>query len=177
MTALCLAGCGSAPQKKTTKPTPEKEKPLLAQPLTVNSPHGEATVRGLPPERDIHYHLVWNEARIDVGNQGVFAGTMEGVSGEFYEKSQIASYVKSEHAKAERESGLLTLSGNVTVVSRTHDATLRCDKVEWDDKDKIVKAFGNVQILGTQGTLSGLNEVWASPKLDYFSTPSMYRKP
>lgn len=175
MAALCLAGCTSAPQK-AAEPKPEKEKPLLAQPLSVNTPRGEATVRGLPPDRDIHYHLAWKEAQIEVGNLGVLAGTMEGVSGEFYEKSQIASYVTAEHAKAEKDTGLLTLTGHVTVVSKTHDATLRCDKVEWDDKDKIVKAFGNVQLIGTQGTLTGLNEVWASPKLDYFSTPAMYRK-
>ncbi|HVT11612.1 MAG TPA: LPS export ABC transporter periplasmic protein LptC [Fimbriimonadaceae bacterium] len=174
---LCLAGCsGSAKQETKPKPAP-KEKPLLDQPLTVNVPHGEATIRGELPRRDLIYHITWGEGVIQVGNEGIFAGTMDAVSGEFYEKGTPASTFRADHAKADRATDTLTLTGHVTVVSKTQDATLTCDKVEWRNKEQIVKAFGHIEIRGGNGIISGLDELWATPKLDYISTPGMYKKP
>ncbi len=142
-------------------------------------PHGEASIRSQTPQRDLIYRITWADGVVQVGNEGVFAGTMESVSGEFYEKSKLASTFQAEHAKADRDTDTLTLTGHVTVISKAYNATLTCDKVEWRNKEKIVKAFGNIQIhgemRGENGTFSGLDELWATPALDYFATPGMFK--
>ncbi|MFI5387404.1 MAG: LPS export ABC transporter periplasmic protein LptC [Fimbriimonadales bacterium] len=169
-----LAGCVA--KKPVANQPKEKEKPVLEQQMIVNTPEGEATQRN-PKTRQVTYHVRWKKAQINVEDKGPFAGNMESVSGEIYDKKGIASTFSGDLAKASKETQFLTLTGHVVVISNREKATITCDRVEYHGDEKIVKAFGNVQVQGTYGMLSGLNEIWATPDLNYKATPGMFKKP
>lgn len=189
-------GCGKPAAKKgEEKKPPEKaqKNPLIPDHITVNTNAGNATVRS-PESHDILYTAKWQGARVTAGAEGVLSGSMEGVEGELYDKKRASTF-KADDAVAHRESMKLTLTGHVTITAidtgphlgkepEVKRATLTCDKVEveWVTDEKkttasVVKASGNVQVVGAFGTLSGLNEIWATPDLTTVATPSMFKKP
>lgn len=144
--------------------------------MTVNSPEGEAIIRSIQDSREILYHIKWKEAQVDLADKGAFAGRMDDVSGEFYKNGKVASTFQADHAQADKETQVLTLRDHVTVVSKTQATTMACDKLEWHAGEKIVKAYGNIRMVGKFGTLKGLEELWSRSDLTYFSTPSMFKK-
>ncbi len=189
---LAIAGC-QAPSSHADTQAPAKPP---EKKVTINASGGEATE--LDANRLPLYHVVWTSAQIDVADQsGINAGTMNGVAGEMYEKGKVVSTFKADHAWANRAAltpngpyylRILVLTGSVTAESKIRgkplarspgpiQATMACDKLEWHNNEKIVKAFGHIRISGTYAVLSGLDEVWATPDLKYFATPSMFKRP
>jgi len=102
---------------------------------------------------------------------------MDDVDGEAYERGQVASTFKADHASANRAEQILTLTGHVRAYSESQRTTIACDKLEWHAKDQIVKAFGHIEVRGKFAILSGLDEVWATPELNYFASPAMFKRP
>jgi hypothetical protein len=185
LSLICL-GCGGA--KQTNEPKkPPKEKPIIGDQLPVNLGPGDAMAREKTAARDPLYHVKWQSAVAQASDNGIFAGSMEGVTGEMYNKGQIANTFKADHARAERATDILTLTDHVQLDTKEtvsesggplreiRKATLTCDKLEWHGKEKYVVATGNVKVLGTYGALTGLNEVWATPDLKTIASPSMFK--
>lgn len=105
-----------------------------------------------------------------------------------YKDGSAANTFQADSARAEKDTFLtrpyvkfLTLTGHVridahvTVDAKERQTTLTCDRLEWYAKEKLMKAFGHVEVSGTLGQLSGLNEVWASPELKTIATPNMFK--
>jgi len=172
---FAVAGCGPGAKAPPPK-APPKPPPVLQQPLTVNTTGGDATIRSNGPARAILYHIRWKDAALQVSDNGPFAGTMNGVTGEFYERGAIACEFSADHASANKDEDLLVLTGHARAYSPTQKATLSCDKLEWHAKEKVVKAFGHIEIAGVYDLL-GLDEVWAKSDLSYLATPAMFKKP
>jgi len=175
---LCYAlvvGCGSSANHPA--PSAPKQKPVLQQPLVVNSISGEATIRSNHRDRQVLYHIHWKKAAVDVSDIGLFAGNMDDVEGEMYRKGKVVSTFTADHASANRDQQLLVLTGRVHAVSTTEKAAITCDRLEWHAAEEIAKAFGHIEVHGERATLSGLDEVWATPDLNYLATPSMFKRP
>lgn len=139
--------------------------------LTVNSGPGSALVRDI--EQKPLYRAEWKEARLTAAEEGFLMGTMTTVRGGLFDPEKASSF-SADDAVASKEKQSLTLTGHVVLVSVARDVKLTCDKAEWLFEEKIVKASGNVHVAGQFQSITGLNEVWATTKLDKIGTPSMF---
>jgi len=174
---LCV-GCGGGAKQVVKKPV--KKKPVFDKPLPVYVTAGDAYNRKPAPSRALLYHIKWTEAQLQASDEGIFAGTMEGVTGEIYDKDgkgKVASTFKGDHAEAAKATLLLTVTNHIQIESLDRKAMLTCDRVEWQGNEKMYKAFGNVVVRGTFGELTGLNEVWATDDLAFISTPDAFKRP
>jgi lipopolysaccharide assembly outer membrane protein LptD (OstA) len=92
-----------------------------------------------------------------------------------YENDQVANAFKADHAKADRATEVLTLTGHVEIHSNTQHVTMTCDKVEWLKGENLVKATGNVKMFGNFGNVGVAEELWARPELKEFGTPDVFK--
>jgi hypothetical protein len=141
----------------------------------VNTGEGEATALD-KNTRKPHYRVQWKTGRVEVGDLGIGGGTMEEVSGDFYDKGEVASTFKGDTAKADRAKAVLEVSGNIQVASKLHGASMTCDRVVWSEQDKTIKAFGHVKIFGNFGSMGTADEIWTTPDLNVFATPDMFKR-
>lgn len=123
------------------------------------------------------WKVSWQSARIISKPDGNMITEMKQSSGTFMQQGKDASKFQSQTGTADKTSGDIDVNGQVVVVSLTHNATLRCDHVHYKSKgNEIVQATGNVRVDGEWGTVTGLQEVWATPDLKVFGTPDLFKQ-
>jgi len=193
--------CSACSAPKAVPNEKEKEKPVIGQ-VKINTSNGEAIERKVP-SREISYHIKWETAQVAAGDKGISAGRMDTVSGEMYDKGEVVNTFKADHADADRSKQLLILTGHVQVDSKGNQdastvpvqgsqappaqksARIVCERLEWHAVEKVflgrryysgtVKAFHNIDLTGSYGVISGLDELWATPDLTHVGTPEMFK--
>ncbi|MEA2553446.1 MAG: hypothetical protein QOJ65_1622 [Fimbriimonadaceae bacterium] len=121
--------------------------------------------------------VTWESAQITLDEQGRSSTSMKRVKGKLYQNGKDASDFQSDTGAGNQSSGDLSLSGHVLVTSLLHQTTLRCDTLHYSSKGRqIVQTLGNVEVAGDWGTVSGLQEVLATPDLKTFATPDLFPK-
>jgi hypothetical protein len=145
--------------------------------VTVETTNGDATIRS-PKTRDILYHVVWQKGELNVADSGIFAGSMDEISGEIYDKGNVlASTFSADTASASKEKQLLTLLGHVRLNSKAQKSTISCDKLEWHADVRMARAMGHVVATGQFGTIGPQDEMWSNPDLKIISTPDLIKHP
>lgn len=105
-----------------------------------------------------------------------FDGLMEGVTGSIYDGNEEVSTFKGEIGRAFKgKENRLDLENKVTVVSKKHQATLTCDKIEYLPNQKRVRAIGHVVVKTDSGELQAGDEVLATPDLKQIATPALFK--
>jgi len=99
---------------------------------------------------------------------------MNGVTGEIYQHIQTSSTFQAKQGQGDQVNQRLTLNGSVQVTSKDPAITLTCDRMVYDGKTKIIKAIGNVRVMGTMSTEDTIKELWATPDLKKIATPDMF---
>jgi LPS export ABC transporter protein LptC len=107
---------------------------------------------------------------------GQFTGELSGVTGEIFKSEVVACTFQADRSTADKNKDILVLEGNTKVVSKDMKMTLTCDRIRYDAKTEFVQALGKVKIHGPSGTVTGLEEVWATPDMKEFGTPDMFKK-
>ncbi len=169
-----LSGCGSAPRKIATPHPKKKEDTPFGEGLTALTTNGDAVIRSLNGDAKRLYSIKWAKAQIDASDKGIFAGSMDEVKGSVFQKDVDASSFSATRAEAKREEQLLVLTGGVTLTSTSKKIHLTCDRVEWHGHEELIKALGNVRAAGAFGTMSKMDELWATPDLAIISTPALF---
>ncbi len=167
-------GCGAT---KSTSSKPPEVKPLLEKPIAVHADPGTVEVRSPDNLQEILYKISWQKASLTIGNEGPFASDMEGVSGSMFAGGKEASSFQAESASANKEKQLLKLSGGVDVQSNSYKMKLHCDNLEYRAKQKLIVAKGHLVVSGVNGSLSGPDEIWATPDLKVIATPKEFKRP
>lgn len=185
-TGLLCGACGKAPPKAANPPKDRTDE-AAKESRRLYTGSGTATLRDTEGDRPIRYILKWMSSQLDYSQeQGALGGRLEGVSGELYQEGKLASRFTAEHATANKATNLLRLEGNVVVeglevdekgkvVGKEISATLRCHRVEWNTKQKMMRAFEQVTIVSRQGTVGPLNELWCEPSVRRAGTPGFFR--
>ena len=123
------------------------------------------------------WNVAWKtgEVTITPGDKSTGAtGNMIGVSGEIYKKGKTACTFTSDKGGVDKLKTILTLIGHVKLVTKDPTATLECDRMVYDGKLKIVKAYGHVRISGTSNTEGTIDELWATPDLKKLASPDLF---
>jgi hypothetical protein len=172
---LLLSGC-SGPKSEGGKGPKANIEPK-EESRVVNTASGNATGYTVQGPRQALWKVQWDSARIIMEPDGNTLSQMKGAKGSFLKDGAEASTFDAANGIADKSKGDIDVSGDVVVVSKTRDATLRCDKVHYSSKgEQIVRATGNVSVEGKWGTVGGLKEVWATPDLKVFGTPDLFQK-
>lgn len=108
-------------------------------------------------------------------DKNTFFGSMTGVSGEIYDRDQVASRFSANTADANKAQDTLQLSGNVDLSSEKPASHLHCRSLAWDPAQRVVKATGNVTLETPSYDLGPVPELWATPNLSQAGTPSEFQ--
>jgi len=160
---------------------------------------GEATQRAeqRPDDRSRErlWTVNWESAQLDVGADGAIGGHMEGVRGVLYQDDKPTSYFTAKAADADRETGVLKLSGDVRVVSPKEPespdffisdkrraisdtpiagARLECEALEWRSDANVIAAKGHVRVVTEDWIAGPEDELWTNSKLTRVGTPDRF---
>lgn len=177
--ALVLAGCGPGPNAKADKDKKKDDKQALPT-QTILTTSGSALVKSEPPknkplaERVPLWFVAWKSAVIDVTAGNPRNGSMTGVSGYLFDKGKKGSTFRSDEGVANSTKKLLTLTGNVRVVSPDPSGVLTCDRLFYDASKEVLHAQGHVRVVGKVGTVGTLSEILATKDLSRIATPDMF---
>jgi lipopolysaccharide assembly outer membrane protein LptD (OstA) len=96
------------------------------------------------------------------------------VSGQVFRDGKLVSTFSADKANADPDSQVLILTGHVVVVSVEHNATLHCDRLRYEARQKVYKAEGNVLVKTESGAKGTLSEAWATTDLTKVATPDLF---
>jgi hypothetical protein len=184
--ALVLAaGCaGPKSAPKAAKNEPPKEDERLQDPINIGP--GEGTYRDETPERNPLWKVQWDESVVEPKDRG--KAVLSEVRGEFFPEGEPGKAkppvpFRGDFARVDQEQEILWLRGNVRVTSGDPKAALTCDSLRYerynqkDPKARVIKATGNVRIVGPMGTIGPVTELWATSDLAVAATPEMFGRP
>ncbi len=120
--------------------------------------------------------MKWQSAQIDGKSKTDFVGHMNSVTGSLYKGGKKICDYKADGGFADKSQNVLKLKGNVQMKSLDPDATLTCEEVEFLAGEDLIKAKGNVNVVGSLGAMDTDGELWASSDLRRVATPSMFKK-
>jgi hypothetical protein len=175
--AILVAGCSSGPSVERLD-SPPAEAPAPADPASqfINVGQGSGEQFGGRENRQRLWSVRWLSGRMEVFEEGSLAGTLSEVEGEIVREGHKDTRFSARQARSEKGQDVLWLSGDVTVVSQEPQATLRCDRLEYDADTETLKAMGDVRIESELGTMSVPHELWATPDLRLAGTPEMFKQ-
>ncbi|MFQ3676960.1 MAG: hypothetical protein SNJ74_03350 [Fimbriimonadaceae bacterium] len=168
--AVVLVGCsgGGAPVEAGPRP----ERPDEVQ--KVQTAGGEAVRLSDQEPRVRVWSARWGKAQLSYGESGRISGTMETVTGAFYENGEPASEFSAERAVADQSTARLVLEGRVVVVSQDPAGRLSCDTLTWDAEAGVLEARGNVRYETDRFVLGPFASMLGSPKLQRVGTPELF---
>jgi hypothetical protein len=117
----------------------------------------------------------WQSGIVDFYETGKdFTGTLTTVTGTIFNDQGAACTFAGDRSRVDKAKDVLILEGRVRLISVDPKMTLTCDKLRYEAGNKLVKAQGNVRIVGEGGTVSGLQEIWTTPELNLVATPDAF---
>ena len=183
MIALLLAGC--------SKPKPEaannaSANNAVSKPKNSTAPIAVATgpaedtrtdfvVINGKQTRETQWHIAWQSANIAIVN-GNQSGNMFKVTGEAYEKGEVASTFFADKAEADKAGNRLILDGGIKITSKISKAELTAKKVEWLADFKVFKASGDVLLESPQGVIGPVDFLYADAQLKKVASSKEYLK-
>lgn len=135
---------------------------------------GEATSFGEDPTGTPIWKVAWKRADVVMVDETPGFGKMFNVTGEIYHGGDTKTF-KADRAVAQT-SNVLTLSGNVQVHSSKSEATLRCDKLVYNAKDKVFDAQGNVSLKGKNIDIAGVPAAMADADFTKVASPDLFKE-
>ncbi len=164
-----ILGCGPG-EVSPRKPASE------AQPLgqSVETGSAEVTRFSKGAKREAVWSVRWTKATLEYGEDGSFGGRMLEVSGTIFGSAGGSSTFTASEAKADKESSVLHLIGEVRLHSSSPKGEVRCDEVRWDAARQVVEAHGNVRFETKDYVLGPFETLWFSPELRRAGTPDAF---
>lgn len=171
--AVALVGCSG---KKKAKDSDKDKAPTQLEQMSGN-PINVAAGTGTHSDAKSNplWDVSWEEMAVIPGKDE--KASMRRVHGHLYTDGKATVTFEADGARADRKQDLLILQGNVKVVSDKPEATLTCERMRYEaanPKRRIVKAQGNVRVVGSVGDMGPTSEIWASPDLNIVATPGMF---
>lgn len=136
---------------------------------------GEGEATRLTEDGKPAYRVEFEQSNLAFDSKGIFAGSMQKVSGDLFGKGPKPTKFTADTGKADKIEERLELNGRIEVRSPEPPGVLRCDRLVWDAKNQRIQAYGNVRFDGEAFSLGPASEVWASPDLSTVATPEMYK--
>lgn len=165
--AIFTAGCARGGPPPTSDPRPEEVQEVVTA-------GGEAVRLSDQEPRVRVWSARWAKAQLSYGDQGRVSGTMQTVTGTFYENGDPASEFSADRAVADQASARLVLEGQVVVVSQDPDGRLSCDTLTWDADAGVIEAKGNVRFETDRFTMGPFPMLLGSPKLQRVGSPELF---
>lgn len=161
----------SAPKPKPVENQKPPEEPKKAEPISVATSEGSNDHFSTTNEK--LWTVRWKGAEVKAEGQ-VKVGKMRDVSGDVYERGEIASTFVADFAEADNREERLNLSGNVTL--KNGASTLKAQRVVWLSKQKLYRAEGNVTLESKDGFVGPMQSLLATAKLDKIGTSERFFK-
>jgi hypothetical protein len=129
--------------------------------------------------RTLAYDIQWQSGIAKASDSEHYDFDLKGVTGSLYRDGKKVADYAADAGTAVKATGLLTLSGNVEVTSadqksKTLGTSVKCDQMLYNTSDTILKASGNVTILGKAFTLGPFRDIWCSNDLTEVTTPDQF---
>jgi lipopolysaccharide export system protein LptA len=154
----------------------------------VSTAAGEYTRKASAASKERRWTVRWKSSELHY-EEGRAYGTMRDVTGTIFEDDQPVSDFSGDSAVSRRDSSVLSLEGNVKVLSRGLEvkpgpknvlsatkATLTCDVLEWHGDQKLIIAKGNVRVDSMGYEFGTAPVLLSSADLSEVATPKMYAK-
>lgn len=142
--------------------------------MAVNLGSGSGHFRSDAVHPEPLWDIRWQKGSVMTKEEGVVGGTLQTVDGQLYSHSKPGTRFSGDRANAVQLTQILTLTGNVKMVSKEPSATLTCDRMVYNAKRKLIKAYGRVQVVSRMGTVGTLAELWSTPDLKVVATPNQF---
>ena len=153
---------------------PVSEKSVESQVVNLGASH--AVRYGGNENREKLWDVNWQTAQLTILESNKFVGRMQTVNGSIFQKGKVVCTYEAKEGIADKQQDLLDLRGSVKLVSLGYGEVLTCDEVVYDGTKKIAKAKGHVRAAGKMGSVTGPDELWATPDLKRIATPDLFFK-
>lgn len=150
----------------------EEEDPLQQ---TINVGKGSGTFRDEKTKRDPLWDVEWETSQVQPADGG--KAVLRTVRGKLYTKGKPTTDFEADGARVDQKAQLLILRGHVRLVSSDPKGTLTCDEIRYEAANpdrRVVKARGNVLVVGEVGTVGPTAELWSNPDLTVVATPNLF---
>lgn len=174
---VLVAGCGS-PSPRTAKPAPaEQPAPEAGEPAVERS----ITAGGVEMvASDDNNQKVWSArsetATLDMMTNDNVVSRMAGVTGDLFQKGEVASTYRAEEAFANRTDRKLTLKGGVQVQNSDGPEALSAQALDWIPDKELIQLRGDVSVSSGKTYQAGpFGLLWATPDLNIIGTPDTFQ--
>jgi len=163
---LGVMGCGAKAQQPSPVQEPRKPEPtrtLQTGPVEITQKNKlqqpSWTIRG-------------ESSRVEIADKA--SGDLKKVSGTIYTKAQPSATFTANQGSANQANNLLTLSGDVVLVAKDPESTLKADHVKWLPERELIQATGNVTVVTKDYRLGPFPKLLATPDLKKVGTPDQF---
>jgi len=170
--ALIASGCGGPKaQPVVAKPNPPKQVTKMGAEIE----GGDGTWYSPADDQHPLWYLKWQSATVEAENDVPVVSSMSGVSGEIFESDGTKSF-RADRAVADKNSNVLTLTGDVSVYAPKQRANLKCKKLVYNAVRKTFLGSGNVSLTSPTVTLTGVPEAESDSNFNQVASPEMFKE-
>ncbi|MDX2065575.1 MAG: hypothetical protein SFX74_07535 [Fimbriimonadaceae bacterium] len=189
---IAIGGCNRRETDKPNPPRADAPRPSEPVPLpeVIRTGAGESDLYTETAPRRKRWTVRWKSSEIrpeqrEGGASPMGRGDFRTVTGSLYDgadDTRVSSRFEAERAQVDQTRRTLKLTGRVRLVSEPpadarsrRPVVLTCDTMTYSDRDRIIRASGNVKIEMAQGELGFSNDLWANPELTRIGSPDLFR--
>lgn len=175
--AAALGGC-MAPKSAAQKAKDAGKSDSSSLYQAVDLSDGNLTAYPATGEHQPIYKIAWQKAKASGSGGQDFTAEASTVSGSLFENGQEVSRFTADQASVDRKKGVLTVSGNVKVVSEKkgplYGSTLSCLKIKYTEARRLIEASGSVMLTSSDSQLGPFSRLDAAPDLSKVGTPDTF---
>ncbi len=171
------AGCSSQKAEPVAPEKPPPDQKAEPEVQTINLGVSSADRFGGKENQTRLWTVRWKSAVLDLAKEGgQLTGKMSDVTGDIFKAQKVVSTFQSDRSIVDKNNEILVLEGRAKVISKETKTTMTCDRIRYEAAKELIRASGDVKVVGTSGTISGLQEVWMTPDLKVIATPDMFKR-
>lgn len=163
---LGVMGCGAKAQDKPAPPEPRKPEPTRALQT------GPVEITQKNDQQQTSWTIRGESSRVQIAEKA--SGDLDNVSGTIYTKAKPSATFTASHGAANQTSNLLALDGEVVLVAKDPESTLKADHVKWLPERELIEATGNVTVVTKDYRLGPFKKLLATPDLKKVGTPDQF---